>query len=71
MTAKIVDARGLSCPQPLMMLKKALAAEPGPLIVMVDSASSAESVADELGRRKRTVEIAREGPETIFRIGAK
>lgn len=43
--AKTVDARGLSCPQPVMMTLDAIkAGHSGEIIVLVDSETSKENV---------------------------
>ena len=42
--ATSVDARGLSCPQPVMLAKKAIAAGQLPVEVLVDTATARENV---------------------------
>ncbi|MDR1546673.1 MAG: sulfurtransferase TusA family protein [Deltaproteobacteria bacterium] len=66
-----VDARGLSCPQPLLLTMQALADGPGPLTVIVDSAAAAESVERALSREKRKALVVQNGGETIFNISPK
>jgi tRNA 2-thiouridine synthesizing protein A len=45
MTEVIVDARGLSCPEPAMMARQALLkAEKGTVVVLVDSITSRDNV---------------------------
>lgn len=39
-----VDARGLSCPQPVMLLKKALSASPASCTILVDNPTARENV---------------------------
>lgn len=39
-----VDTRGLSCPEPVIMTKKALAANKGGVDVLVDNRASLENV---------------------------
>ncbi|MHB1355545.1 MAG: sulfurtransferase TusA family protein [Anaerolineae bacterium] len=39
-----VDARGLSCPQPVILARKAIAAGNYPIEVLVDSVTSRENV---------------------------
>lgn len=39
-----VDARGLSCPQPVILTKKAIAAGSFPIVVIVDTVTSRENV---------------------------
>lgn len=41
---KTVDARGLSCPEPVIMTRKALLTGEGEYVVMVDNAVSRENV---------------------------
>lgn len=41
---KEVDARGLSCPQPVIMLKKALADQPKTCRIIVDNPIAKENV---------------------------
>lgn len=41
---KTVDARGLSCPQPVILVQKALAEGKFPVEVLVDSVTSRENV---------------------------
>ncbi len=58
-----VDARGLSCPQPVLMtldeIKKGAADE---IIVLVDNAASKENVVRAAGSRKWTIaDIKEEG----------
>jgi len=42
--SRIVDVRGLSCPQPIIAAKKAMAAGDFPVEVLTDSAASRENV---------------------------
>ncbi len=41
---KTVDARGYSCPEPLLLTKKALEEEVFPLVVMVNSQGAKENI---------------------------
>lgn len=65
-----VDARGLSCPQPVILAKKAIAAGSFPIVVMVDTVTSRENVrrmAEKQGL-KVAISATREGFElTITR----
>ena len=57
--AKRVDARGLSCPQPVILAKQALGAEELPMEILVDTATSRENVrrlAERLGFAVRVEE---------------
>ncbi|MBO4389171.1 MAG: sulfurtransferase TusA family protein [Spirochaetales bacterium] len=40
----VVDARGLSCPQPVIETKKAIASKPEALSVLVDNVAAKENV---------------------------
>jgi TusA-related sulfurtransferase len=71
MDSYTVDARGLSCPQPLMMVMKALAAQSGPITVSVDTASASESISRTLKKEKRKVTSNYTDGETTFQIGPK
>jgi tRNA 2-thiouridine synthesizing protein A len=46
MNEQVVDARGRSCPEPALLTRQALASAggQGPVIVLVDSASSRDNV---------------------------
>lgn len=58
-----VDARGLSCPQPVIMAQKAISEAKFPVEVMVDTVTSRENVrrmAERLGCR---VKIEQTGDE--------
>ncbi|MDR2444126.1 MAG: sulfurtransferase TusA family protein [Deltaproteobacteria bacterium] len=66
-----VDARGLSCPQPIVLAFHALAEEPGPVTIIVDTQSAVESLKRLLSREKRTVEIIETMETTVFRIGPR
>ena len=41
---KMVDARGLGCPMPVVMTQKALKASPAELTVLVDNKTAVENV---------------------------
>lgn len=41
---KVVDARGLSCPQPVLMTKNALASKEASYQVLVDNSTAKENV---------------------------
>jgi TusA-related sulfurtransferase len=70
--AKEVDARGLSCPQPLFLATRALAEESGPVTVAVDSAAAAESLRRAARREAgRPLEIVEDGPTTFFKFGPR
>ena len=58
-----VDAKGLFCPEPLMMAQSALKEHPGETVVIeVDSAAPRDNILRLAHRKKRTAEVQeREG----------
>ena len=70
--ARDVDARGLSCPQPLFLATEVLLKESGPVTVTVDSASAAESLRRLSKREKsRTAEFIETKESTIVKFGPR
>ena len=58
-----VDARGLSCPQPVILSKQAILAGQFPIEVLVDSVTSRENVrrmAEKAGCKVRIEEVGSE-----------
>lgn len=55
--SKIVDARGLSCPQPVLMtLKEMESLEKGEIVVLVDNDTAKENVARAVASKGGRVE---------------
>ena len=68
--ANQVDARGLSCPQPVILARKAIQAGAFPIEVRVDTATSRENVrrmAEKAGCQVQVEEEADEFKLTIAR----
>jgi tRNA 2-thiouridine synthesizing protein A len=68
--AKTVDARGLSCPQPVILARKAIQASEFPIAVLVETVTSRENVrraAEKLGCRVEIEEMGDEFKLTIAR----
>jgi len=42
--SKVVDARGLSCPEPVILVRKALDEARFPIVVLVDAPAARENV---------------------------
>lgn len=61
-----VDARGLSCPQPVILAQQAIAAGKFPIEVIVDTVTSRENVRRMAERQGCNVEIVAHGDE--FRL---
>ena len=65
---KQVDARGLSCPQPVILTRKAIQADEFPIEVLVETVTSRENVqrmAEKAGCRVRVQEAGDEFRLTI------
>jgi tRNA 2-thiouridine synthesizing protein A len=64
--AKIVDARGLSCPQPVILARKAMQEGQFPIEVLVDTVTSRENVRRLAEKAGCTVSVEQMGDE--FRL---
>lgn len=65
---KIVDASGLSCPQPVLLTRQALKeTEQGSLAVLVDTATSRDNVR-RLAEREGCTVAVEERPDGGFRL---
>ncbi len=58
-----VDARGLSCPQPVILAQKAIAKGDFPIEVFVDTVTSRENVRRMAEKQGCKVEIVQQGDE--------
>ena len=66
--AKTVDARGLSCPQPVILARKAIQAGEFPVEVLVETVTSRENVrraAEKLGCQVAVEEMGDEFKLTV------
>jgi TusA-related sulfurtransferase len=63
---KTVDARGLSCPQPVILAQRAIQEGQFPIHVLVDTVTSRENVRRMALKNGCTVEVLVEGDE--FRL---
>jgi len=61
--AKLVDARGLSCPQPVILARNAAKEGAFPIEVRVDTRTSCDNVRRAMQMAGHTVEVAEEGDE--------
>ena len=63
---KTVDARGLSCPEPVFLTKQALDAGEYPFAVVVDDTTPLENIKRYANLNKQTIEVAEtDGEYTI------
>lgn len=68
--SKIVDARGLSCPQPVMKAREAIQAGVFPIQVLVETVTSRENVrrmAEHMGCQVNIIQMEEEFELTITR----
>jgi TusA-related sulfurtransferase len=68
--ANVVDARGLSCPQPVILARKAIDAGDFPVEVLVETVTSRENVrrmAERAGCRVSVAEVEGEFKVTILK----
>jgi len=68
--ATVIDARGLSCPQPVILVRKAIQAGQLPLEVMVDTVTARDNVtrmAEKAGCKVQWAETGGEFKLTIVR----
>jgi TusA-related sulfurtransferase len=61
--AKTVDARGLSCPQPVILARKAIQAGEFPIEVLVETVTSRQNVRRASERLGCQVEVIETGDE--------
>ncbi len=66
METKTLDARGQSCPIPVVLTKKALDKKPNELNVIVDNAAAKENVTRFAKAMKYNVEIKENSEEEII-----
>ena len=58
-----VDARGYSCPEPVIMLRKAMLTKEAEYTIMVDNAASRENVTRYAEHEGYTVSVSEQGGE--------
>ncbi|MBC7225718.1 MAG: sulfurtransferase TusA family protein [Thermoflexales bacterium] len=61
--AKVVDARGLSCPQPVILTRQAMEEGQFPIEVLVDTVTSRENVRRAAERAGLKVQVEAVGDE--------
>lgn len=61
--AKVVDARGLSCPQPVILTRQAMEEGQFPIEVLVDTVTSRENVRRAAQRAGLKVQVEAAGDE--------
>jgi TusA-related sulfurtransferase len=66
MTPKRIDARGLSCPQPVVLVDKAIASGETELEVIVDNEVARENVSRLAARRGLKIDAHPEGMDIVI-----
>lgn len=67
MSTKQVDVRGLSCPQPVVLVDRALADGHADLEILVDNEVARENVSRLINRRGLKADISQNGADIIIR----
>ena len=67
MTQKTIDARGLSCPQPVVLAQKAVKEGLSSFTVLVNSEVAKENVLRLLNNNKITAELESDGDDIIIK----
>lgn len=67
MSTKKVDARGLSCPQPVVLVDRAIADGNTDLEILVDNEVARENVSRLINRRGMKADIRQDGSDIIIR----
>ena len=60
---KTIDARGLSCPEPVIMIRKAMMSKENEYVMMVDNVTSRENVTRYAEHQGYTVTVTEENGE--------
>lgn len=67
MTTKRIDARGLSCPQPVVLVNRAIAEGNTDLEIIVDNEVSRENVTRMATKRGLKTDAQQEGTDIVIR----
>jgi tRNA 2-thiouridine synthesizing protein A len=67
MATKRIDARGLSCPQPVILVSRSIEEGNTELEILVDSEVSKENVLRVVTRKGLKAEVKQEGPDSVIR----
>ena len=66
---RVVDARGRSCPEPVLMTKKALAQQSGRLQVLVDNQVAVDNITRFTQNKGLAVRVENKGSDFQLTIG--
>ncbi|MDO3379354.1 sulfurtransferase TusA family protein [Geoalkalibacter halelectricus] len=68
MGKKVVDARGLSCPQPVVLVLQALAEPEDSFDVIMDRGASCDNIRRTLEGKKIKFDVREENGHTVYSI---
>lgn len=71
MKDNLIDARGRACPEPVLMVKKALQQSPEGIRVIVDNTTAKENIRRYAANCGYMVDIAEEAEDFILTLGKK
>lgn len=63
-----IDARGLSCPQPVLLVKKAAEKSPEEIQVLVDNTAARDNIARFAGNSGYKVDIKAQGSDFLLTL---
>ena len=66
---RVVDARGRTCPEPVLMTKKALAQQSGRLQVLVDNQGAVDNITRFAQNKGLAVRVENKGSDFQLTIG--
>lgn len=64
----IIDARGLSCPEPVLRVQNALRADAAGVTVTVDNMASVENIKRFAAARKYVAEVREQAPDYVLTL---
>ena len=64
----MLDARGLSCPEPVVMIRKAMASKENEYTMVVDNPTAKENVTRYAEHQGYTVSVAQDGDDYTLTI---
>ncbi|MBP3674640.1 MAG: sulfurtransferase TusA family protein [Oscillospiraceae bacterium] len=64
----MLDARGLSCPEPVVMIRKAMASKEAEYTIVVDNVTAKENVTRYAEHQGYTVTVAQDGDNYTLTI---
>lgn len=63
-----IDARGLACPEPVVLTQRAVLAQPEGVTVLVDNMASVENIGRFARARQYRVDLAQDGQDYVLTL---